>query len=586
MKKYIGIILAIVIFVTQLSLVRGVGMTWDEPASFFIGRMNLQFWQTLDWTNVIDYLNTKRFASSPMYFVSGEELYPPFPFLVSSAASYILAERTNIMDSISAHHVGEILLGSIGVAAFYGLGIELGLTFPIAVGTTLIFALYPVIFGQMRNDAKDIPLMSMLVLSVYIFFRFLRAWRERKMSESWGWGFLWAVALGLAEDSKPSAAIIVLILGVWFFASLLINQTFRKKMKQLPLFLFSVASFGVLAVAIFFIAWPWLWDNPVKKIEMVFAFFRSVGYYMPVLYSGQLYRAGISLPRSYPYAILLFQTPIEITALAVVGMLTGIWGVIKKQNVWYLFLLLWFWIGMGRFLLPGFLIYAKVRHFIDVMPAFFLLAGVGVTYIGSWLDKALRSVHILSTPIKQHNLSGPSDHILRDSGAKSAPPRAFIISLILISVVIIHEIIISETFYPYEPSYFNFLVGGSKTVAQKHLFDIEYWGSSTREAMTYIDNLGDAPISVYSCLMRHLTMYYNTPNVTMQPDHPEYASYTLVPNSPSWFGESLKFSKDLQTPVYVVRRGGADLFYVYKNTSHFGYRCGNETLTTYGYKTP
>ena len=221
------------------------------------------------------------------------------------------------------------------------------------------------------------------------------------------------------------------------------------------------------------------------------------------------------------------------------------------------------------------------------MPAFFLLTGVGVEYIVSLFITALMSARVLFSSVKQYKLSSPIVHNLRDGDQKRAPHRAgILITMIVITGIIIHEIIISIMFYPYEPSYFNFLVGGSRTVAQKQLFDIEYWGSGTREAMEYIDSQAEGPVSVYSCLMRHLTMYYNTPNVTMMRDHPEYATYTLVPNSPSWFGEPLKFSRDLQTPVYLVQRAGADLFYVYKNTSHFGYRCGNETLTTYGYKAP
>ncbi len=158
------------------------------------------------------------------------------------------------------------------------------------------------------------------------------------------------------------------------------------------------------------------------------------------------------------------------------------------------------------------------------------------------------------------------------------------LTIIILIIIIGHEAYISYGFYPYEPSYFNFLVGGSGNVAKKQLFDIEYWGSGTREAMVYLNSLHQ-PISVYSCLMRHLTMYYNAPTVQLLKSNPEYADYTIVPNSASWFLDPMRVSKEHQTLVYTVTRQGADLFYVYKNTARMGWRCGYETLTTYDHQT-
>ena len=71
-------------------------------------------------------------------------------------------------------------------------------------------------------------------------------------------------------------------------------------------------------------------------------------------------------------------------------------------------------------------IYAKIRHFIDVMPAFFLFIAFGISFIfehsrGFW--------------------------------------RAFCI--IILGAVLFHLVWIDMNFYPYEPSYFNFLVGGT-----------------------------------------------------------------------------------------------------------------------------
>lgn len=554
MKRQVGILIALLIFFIQFALIPGAGMTWDEPASFFIGRMNLQFWQTGDFANLTDYTNKERFATSPFKFVKGEEWYPPFPFLVSSAVSYIFAEQLNLMHFIDAHHLGEVIIGTFGVWAFYGLAFELGLSSSVAAGTTILFALYPTIFGQMRSDAKDIPLMSILVVAIYLFIRWIHYWQAKRYNKTWIYGFGSAVAFGLAEASKPSAVIIAPILATWLCISIVASRKFADRMRRLPLFFITTIVMVAVALGVFFFSWPWLWDNPIVKLTSIWGFFKTVGYNMPTMYLGTKYFAGVDLPKEYPLGILLFQTPLEITILALIGVFAVIDRVVKKKDMFALLPLWWFVLGMGRFFLPGIIIYARVRHFIDVMPAFFLLFGFGVDAIGKY------AVYVSYQGTKSKFLGG-------------------LVIVLGVGLIIFHEAWIAKTFYPYEPSYFNFLVGGSKTVAERGSFDIEYWGAGVKEAMEFLNYQSFvAPISVYSCGLRHMTMYYNAPQVTLVGLAPGDANYSIVPNAASWFGDMLKFSRENHRLVYTVKRGGAELFYVYQNTNGQGWRCGWETI--------
>jgi len=158
--KHLGIYLAAVIFVVQLILLPHVGMSWDEPSSFFIGRVNLKFWMTGNRAYLNDIKNKKLFADSPFPYIYGEDIYPPFQFLVSSAISYVFAEKLHLTDVITAHHAGELIIAAFGIWAMYGLAVEVGLTSAVAAGVTVIYSLYPTIADQMRSDAKDVPLMS------------------------------------------------------------------------------------------------------------------------------------------------------------------------------------------------------------------------------------------------------------------------------------------------------------------------------------------------------------------------------------------------------------------------------------------
>lgn len=519
MKKYIGVFLAIIVFGVQLALLPRTGLTWDEPSSFFFGRANLKFWLTGNRQYLTDLRNPKLFADSPFPYIYGEDTYPPFPFVVSSAFSWVLAEHLHVFPVIVAHHLGEVFLGAVGVWAMYGILSLIGIAVPVAAGTTILYALYPAIFGGMRADAKDIPLMSMLVVFIYCYLHFVRSLSRRGFVKHVRWALITGIALGVAFATKPTAPIILVPLGVWSLFAV------RPLKRFIPLALLV----GLVGLAVFVFAWPWLWDNPAGKLLQVWQFFRIVGRGMPVQYFGATYQAGINVPLLYPFIILLVQTPIVLIGLGIVGMIVAV------RHKYRALFILWFWFGMLRFLVPGMIIYAKVRHFIDVMPAFFILVGFALQKIFSVRKNIF-----------------------------------FFITVFLIA----QEISIAVTFFPYEPSYFNFLVGGAKHAAEKNLFDVEYWGSTVASAMQWIKNQPGTKV-VYACGMKHLAVFYKDASVTVS-STPDTGDFVLVPNAYSWFGGPLNVYMGAGKPVYTIRRAGADLMYIFRITSATWW-CGYET---------
>ena len=542
-----GILIATVLFILQLFLVPGTGLTWDEPSSFFFGRANLKFWMTGDRGYVTDYKNPNRFKTDPIKYVYGEDVYPPFPFLVTSAFSYVLSEKLHLLNTIDAHHVGEVVIGAIGVGFFYYLLLEFGFTKRIAGLTTGIFALYPTIFGQMRDDAKDIPLMSMFVISMYWFVRWAKQ-ETRGMRHETGKliipTLLFILFFGLTLATKPTAVMLVPIVITWIILSVRNFGVFLK---------FCVLS--SLAVLVMVAAWPWLWDDPVGKLSASWDFFKVVGYRMPLLYYGKMYWAGVDVPKGYPFGILILQTPLEITLLSILGTLVGLYRVVKKRDPWALLVLIWFWGAMARFYLPGVIIYARIRHFIDAMPAFFILVGYGL----SWLYE------LLATNYKLRARRIPFNPVL-----------------LLGILILLHETVVISRLYPYEPSYFNILVGGAKGVADNHTFDIEYWAEGVKEAIEYI-NSHEPQARVYTCGLSHLAHFYAKGSTKIVVDG-SGANYVIIPNSPSFFGGPLDFHSKNDTMIHTVARDGADMYFVFKRTSSAWWNCGYETETnTFSY---
>jgi hypothetical protein len=553
--KYIGVYIAALVFVIQLILLPRVGMSWDEPSSFFIGRANLKFWMTGNRAYLNDIKNKELFADSPFPYIFGEDIYPPFQFLVSSAVSRVFAEKLHVLDVPTAHHAGELVIGALGVAAMYGLATEAGLIPLVAALITVVYAWYPTIADLMRSDAKDVPLLSLLTVAVYFLIRTIKSWRARRsVFAVWGNGILFAVFLGLAEGTKPTAVVIVPIVVVWIIVTAIINGTFRKSLQPAgPLAVMS-AILSVVSVGTFFLVWPWIWDDPAGKLLAAWSFFKTVGYNMPTLYFGKIYHAGVNLPKEFPFAILLIQSPVELSLLALIGAVIAVYEYIRKKSVYPMFFVFWFFLAMGRFLLPGMIIYARVRHIIDALPAYFFLAGFAVQSIALFLRRRI--------------------------------PKRVVVPAVagaLLGVVIVHELIISEQFFPYEYSYFNALVGGSKTVAGKYLFDIGP-SSAVKESMEAIarDSAGK-PVLVYPCLLAHVAASYLAPNMKLTRTTIN-GNYTFVPNAMSWFEGQMTYGKYNHELLYTVRRAGADLFYVYKYKSPGGWRCGWETETNYTYE--
>lgn len=541
-KKYIGLFLAIIVFGIQLMLIPGAGLTWDEPSSFFFGRANLDFWLTGNRAYLNDFKSKTLFTDSPFFYLYGEDLYPPFPFVVSSAFSWVLAEHLHLLPVIDAHHLGEVFLGSIGVAAFYGVAIEVGLTIPIAAATTLLYAFYPTIIGEMRADAKDIPLMSMLVVFVYCFLRFIKSLRRSGFARHVGWAVVAGITLGLAFATKPTAPIIVIPLAVWFIVSEILHTSFRKAMGPLGRLTPLIGVIGVIGVVVFMLAWPWLWDDPVGKLTKVWDFFHIVGFGNAVTYMGAYWQAGITLPWTYPFAVLGTKTPIELLVVALIGM-AAVWRAFLRGNAFATLAFFWFWLLILRFLVPGFVIYDKVRHFIDAMPGFFLLIGFGLQWAASI-------------------------RIKKKLGLVAAAIFFFAFG---------HELAIMEQFYPYEPTYYNALIGGIKTVSEQKLFDTEHLAGSVKEGMDFVNKQPGRP-TIYACALSHLAYFYAAPNVRVT-RFPMIGSYILVPNSPAFFSEAISQYSHNSRLVYTVRRGGGDLLYVYHITGTYTWYCGFESET-------
>jgi hypothetical protein len=171
-------------------------------------------------------------------------------------------------------------------------------------------------------------------------------------------------------------------------------------------------------------------------------------------------------------------------------------------------------------------------------------------------------------------------HVLLRTRHKQVPKTLGI--WIVVGATLVHLIAISIRFFPYEMNYYNFVIGDAKEVEAKHLFDFGF-ADSTREAVEFINKdaaAGGKPVYVYSCGLAHMVRLYASPLVKITQD-PTKATYSIAPNSVSWYGGPIAFGKTHHRIAYTVRYGGIDTFYVFRQIAPIGYQCGGETATNY-----
>lgn len=531
--------------IIQLVAIFFVGFTWDEPSMYFVGVRTWQHFRQLPPTDDISFSHLSIPEDGPYRYAWGAKHYPSLLPTISLISAKFFHETLDLIPRHVAHHLPLVFFGSLGVYAVGRIALLAGLGPIVAVITSLLYGLYPTIIGQMRNDVKDAPLAASLAIMVWGLFEvYHRLGNSRNASVrllvvliSTG------VAIGVALAVKMTA-VFTLLAVVVFTLTLVFFPSGRKRIFPLPRSMVSILIVILLAGSTLYLSWPSIWIDPVKRILENLDFFSRVGYGLGVLYWGHVYQAGINLPWHYPWVILFSQTPPTLMLLLFVGVGYSWWLAIRKRDPLPLFFSIWFAVVLGRFLYPGMIIYAKVRHIIDSIVPLSILAGYGVV-----------AFNRISVPIGN---------------------RRLYVGLVIGLIAIAHSAWISIRFFPYEPSYFSELVGGIKSADKEQISDIEYWGSSVFEAVNWLQKT-DSSAVIYACGMGHLAKYYISGDMRVTGNALE-ATYIILPNSPSYFGAALTSTKENHQRVHTIQRNGTDLLYVFqRNFANPIWQCGPES---------
>ncbi len=441
---------------------RDYGLTIDEP--FFYG-----------------YADAIGYAYTPAHWFSGHfdleaNAYGPSPWdHANRGPAYLLIARTPAhllqaigLDQASAWHLVNFLAFQIGVYFFYILARRWMKPWA-AFFAAAFFSTQPVLWEHAFINPKDPSFLIFFLISLELGFRMAEhlahAPAEEKPAQTFKHILLPAILLGLTTSIRILGPLAAALVGLYF---LLLG-----KPKRIGGFL----PYGLIAILVMFITWPFLWQAPLQNFIGTLTFMSDNPTELRVLFYGQLYRAD-ALPLRYLPSMMLFTLTEPVWPLAALGLIAASVRAWKRSIEWKSLLatFLWLAIPMLYALWKKPPLYDGFRHFMFIVPPLFILGGLAVEALFDWLKPIWARVLIIA--------------------ALLAPA--------LIADVQLH---------PYQYTYYNQFVGGTGKAASQ--FETDYWETCYKEAMQGINKYSLPNSTVFVRREWYIAKYYARPDITI-----------------------------------------------------------------------
>ena len=601
-QNLLAIILLVVSLLIGILTLNDYGESWDELKLYDYAADSLEAYVTWFQHGTIP--------------VTGDrfENYGPFFVMLTRIITKTFTQIFPAVQEVDVQHFVYFLIFLLGVWAFYHLALR-WMSHNAAFGATLLFMTQPVFWGHAFINPKDIPLLSLFVLSVYLGMRMhdsLFGEDENAASSSrnadwhgmpqrtrrllvavtivWlvsvmilfgGTPLIWQWIDGLvraAANGAPSliAQIVpriqrvapeiyierffVLFLWIRAITFLLITgiliwlyrRHFPTALRTLGIILpagiilgvtISIRIFGVwagvivagyifwkagmkawlalttyalLAIIAMYLTWPYLWPDPIGHFLETVQIMSQHPWPGMVLFNRTAYPAN-NLPASYMPFLLAIQLTEPVWLLFFGGLAVAAFGLIKRRREWHELLALtlaWFVLPLVTFMILRPTLYDNFRQAFFILPPIFFMAGL--------------ALDLIQKPVLQ--------------GA-------------LIALVALPGLIASARLHPYEYVYYNQFIGGAGEAVDR--FELEYWGTSYREAAREANRIAPANANVWVDGPAHLFNRFARPDFHIySSQEPERADhYDVVVTLARYDLEKTSFP---DAPiVYRVTREGA-----------------------------
>ena len=442
-----------------------------------------------------------------------------------------LPPRYQLMEIFYLRHLDTFLAFWLGGLAFFWLVAKKFASWKMGLLGSAFLFLSPVMFGNAFYNSKDIPLLTMYIVSLLTLTYFL----ERPNLLTAG---LHALACGVLINIRiPGVIIPALTLGLLVVRAAAANRRawdphFKRTLLLGLVFLVLCAGFTVL----FF---PASWSNPPQRfVEAYIAMTKRSWTCCFNLFMGQRITAEI-IPWYYIPVWMAVSTPIYYVVLFLVGAAAALLAFLKRpwdhltaekqHSLVYLGALL---LPLLAVMVGRSTLYNGWRHMYFVYAPFLVLALDGFWQAWGWLRARLKP---------------------RLAAALLGGLTA--VSCITVAVTMAQS-------HPYEAIYFNLLAGRSMPEIKQN-YELDYWGLSYIEGMRYILAHDTRPLIRLASNQSHLKEY-----AFMLPDDdlPRFVFTTDPTGADYYMTDYYLHPEDYDYPneVFSVQLFGAKLLSVFK----------------------
>jgi hypothetical protein len=443
------------------------GISWDEEKQLEYGK-RLLAWYTSGFKD------RSSFSYMDLYLYGG---------LFDLPAQLLISTRLPPWGPYETRHVLSALLGLSGIVAVWMTAHRVaGPRAAFLAGVTL--ALTPTWVGHSLFNCKDIPFAAAAAFVAYSTSRIATRNGPLTWSDALCSGLSVGWALGIRSGGMflivfPASAALLRLIFLYWQARVGRGEwvhTARNVAVAACKVLCSVA----IAWALMLVAWPWAQVSPIRRPFEAAAIARHFAWAGAMRFDGRVITTD-HIPHSY-LPIWFKVTLPDSYFLAMVCAVIAL-ALLRKRNidasrVLAITMLLAFivlpYLGV---VLTHPVIYDAHRHFLFLLPAMAVLAGLGV-------DAFMANAR-LPRPLR----------------------AAAIVALVALNAVACSDM---QALHPYEYIYFNRLSGGLRRQADR--FETDYWGLSYREAFDWVVRnvkpQGTKPINVSACNINGPLAYY------------------------------------------------------------------------------
>ena len=319
-----------------------------------------------------------------------------------------------------------------------------------AVGLSVCGAWY----GTMFNHTKDIPFAAAMIGATLFLIRIARALPSPRAGDIAGFGLLAGAALGM----RVLGLLLVIYIGfaiVLYLPPALWSDHRRRwrfaiesSVRLLPALL--------LAYVIMVLTWPWAALAPLNPIRGLLAF-SEYQYPIRTVLAGRVYEMG-NTPRLYVPIYILIRVPLVTLFGAALAMVFALLprlatGANRPQRRDIALVSLTVFFPLACQVICHGPAFTGLRHFLFVIPALAVLAGIG-------LDAAVTALAARGR--------------LAASGGLAVVTACFLWNAV--TLVRLH---------PYEYLFYNITVGGLEGASRR--YDLDYWFNSMPEALNQLE---------------------------------------------------------------------------------------------------